>query len=141
MSYPVWPEELVQFERGGWQAAPQDGRRRSQNETGPPGFRRRFSATARRVDLALIVPQAGRARFWRFHTEDCAGGAQLFWMPDPSVSRARLLDHTGTPLLTGDGTPLLLSRLWLCLWGDQPPVESVEGDVEFRLTFSVWVMP
>ncbi len=44
------------------------------------------------------------------------------------------------PLLTGAGVPILLAARWLCLFGDTPPSEVVVG-VEFRISFSVSVMP
>lgn len=141
MSYPVWPEELVQFERSGWQSQRQDGRRRSQSEAGPPSFRRRFSSTARRVDLTLAVDANGRQIFDRFYDDDCAGGVGYFWMPDPSRHGLRLLSATGASLLTADGRPILIASRWLCTWGDEPPVESIVGDIIFRIGFSVWVMP
>ncbi len=46
----------------------------------------------------------------------------------------------GRPLLTGAGMPILLAARWLCLFGDTPPSEVVVG-VEFRISFSVSVMP
>jgi hypothetical protein len=61
-------------------------------------------------------------------------------MPDPTTDGWPLLDATGQPLLDGQGRPLLRAGTWLCLWGDQLPVETILG-IEFRKTFSVVVMP
>ena len=141
MSYPEWPAGLVQFERSGWQLQPQEARRRRQSDAGPPGFRRRFSSAARNVSLSLVVPRWDLARFWNFYREDCAAGASYFWMPDPSTDGWRLLTEAGHPVLAGGDQYLLLSARWLCSWGDDPPRESVYAGPDYRLNFSVWVMP
>lgn len=141
MSYPEWPRSLVQFERSGWQVQPQEARRKRQSDAGPPSYRRRFSAVARTVSLSLVVDRNGKAIFDRFYAETCLQGARLFTMPDPSTDGWQLLDTSGTPLLTGSGRPLLIAATWLCAFGDEPPVETMIGQVEFRKTFSVVVMP
>ena len=140
MSYLIWPKHLVQFERSAWQSQPQDARRRSQGDAGPPRFRRRFSSAARRIALSLVVSRADLASFWRFH-EACDQGAGLFWMPDPITDGWKLLTDECQPVLTHDGRPLLMSARILCAWGDEPPVESIKADTDFRVSFSVWVMP
>lgn len=141
MAYPMWPEGLAKFERSGWQLQPQDARRRRQSDAGPPGFRRRFSSVAKKVGLTLVVSRSNLARFWRFYEEDCANGSGLFRMPDPATDGWPLLTHDGVPLLTEKGQPLLIAAHWLCAWGDEPPVESVNVQTQFKVTFSVWVMP
>lgn len=141
MSYPVWPASLIRFERPGWSVQSQDARRRRGSDAGPPEFRRRFSSTAKQVRLTVVLSRDEKAVFERFYDDDCARGSGLFWMPDPSTDGWRLLGHTGTRLTTPAGAPLLLAARWLCAWGDEPPVESIAGQIEFRLAFSVWVMP
>ena len=141
MSYPVWPSNLDKFERSGWQQQPQEARRRSQGDAGPPRFRRRFSSVARNVGLTLVVSRANLSRFWNFYNEDCACGSGLFWMPDPSTDGWPLLTNDDQPVLTTTGRPLLLSARWLCAWGDEPPVETVNVQTQFKVTFKVWVMP
>ena len=141
MTYPVWPKALVKFERSGWQLQPQDARRKRQSDAGPPGFRRRFSSVARNVGLVLRVSRADLSTFWRFHNSDCSHGSSLFWIPDPSTDGWPLLTRRNAPILTADGRPLLASARWLCAWGDEPPVESVHVQTEFKLSFSIWVMP
>lgn len=141
MSYPDWPARLVQFERSGWQEQFQDARRRRQSDAGPPGFRRRFSSAAKRVGLSLIVSRADKAVFDRFYQQDCNLGAGLFRMPDPSTDGIPLLNHDGLPLLAHDGRPLLIAAYWLCSWGDEPPAVSIYAGTDFRIAFSVWVMP
>ena len=62
-------------------------------------------------------------------------------MPDPSTDGWRVLDTAGAPLLMGDGRPLLIRATWLCSFGDELPAETMVGQVEFRKSFSVVVMP
>ncbi|MDO5648867.1 hypothetical protein [Paracoccus sp. (in: a-proteobacteria)] len=141
MSYPLWPAGLTQFERQGWQAQAQDSRRKRQADAGPPSFRRRFSSAARRVSLSLIASRDQKAVFDRFYDDECANGSTLFWMPDPATDGWPVLGNDGLRLLTGDGQLLLMAARWLCAWGDEPPVETIQGDTDFRIAFSVWVMP
>lgn len=141
MTHPVWPKQLVKFERAGWQRQPQDGRRRSQGDAAPPRFRRRFSAVASNISLVLRVSRSNLTTFWRFYDQECAGGSSLFWMPDPSTDGWPMLTSDGQPMLTSDGRPILLSSRWLCTWGDETPVETVHVQTEFKLSFNVWVMP
>lgn len=135
-----WPSDLPRPERSTWQLTPQDARRKTQSEAGPPRYRRRFSSAAKMVTLSVILSRNGKAIFDRFFHEDCAEGAHLFYMPDPTTEGWPLLAANGSPLLTSDGAPILLGGRWLCAWGDQLPTETVQG-VEFKKTFSVVVMP
>ncbi|MAU43772.1 MAG: hypothetical protein CMP09_02820 [Yangia sp.] len=61
-------------------------------------------------------------------------------MPDPVTDGWPLLHETGVPLLYEDGTPILMSAQWLCVFGDEPPSETLRG-MTFTKSFSVWVMP
>lgn len=140
MSYPVWPSDLPRPERSSYQLQPQDARRKRGFESGPPGYRRRFSAVAKMVNLSLILSAHHRAVFDAFYEVACAQGASLFWMPDPTRDGWPLLATDGTPLLGPGGVPLLTSARWLCAWGDTPPIETLQG-LEFRKQFQVVVMP
>ena len=62
-------------------------------------------------------------------------------MPDPTTEGWPLLASGGEPLLTQVDQPILLAARWLCAWGDQMPVETIFGALEFKKTFSVVVMP
>lgn len=140
MSYPVWPSDLPRPERSSYQLQPQDARRKRGFESGPPGYRRRFSAVAQMVTLSLVLSFRQRAVFDAFYSDACAQGASLFWMPDPTRDAWPLLATDGTPLLGPGGVPLLTSARWLCAWGDTPPIETLQG-LEFRKQISVVVMP
>ena len=135
-----WPSDIPRPERSTWQLTPQDARRKTQSEAGPPRYRRRFSSAAKMVTLSVILSRNGKAIFDRFFHDDCAEGAHLFYMPDPTTEGWPLLAANGSPLLTSGGAPILLGGRWLCGWGDQLPAETVQG-VEFKKTFSVVVMP
>ncbi len=59
MSYPVWPSDLPRPERSSYQLQPQDARRKRGFESGPPGYRRRFSAVAQ-----MVIDAPGMGNKW-----------------------------------------------------------------------------
>lgn len=140
MTVPVWPSDLPRPTRGDYQASWQDPRIARQAETGPPGYRRRFSSVSRPVSLSIIVSRSGKARFDRFFTDDIAHGSRVFRMPDPTTDGWPLLNESGVPLLTETGAPILLSENWLCLM-TAVPVERIYAQVEFQIAFQVDVLP
>jgi len=140
MTLPAWPAELPRPMRSGYQAQNMDPRIRRSGETGPPSYRRRYSSVARRVALVIDVPRALKATFEIFHEQVLSHGALPFTMPDPTTDGWPLLMSDGTPVLTAGGVRILLARQWVCLFGEEPPVEQVIG-VRFRLEFGVVVMP
>lgn len=139
MSVAVWPDTLPCPMREGYEASRQDPRQR-RAASGPPGYRRRFSSAARLVRLTLEVSRAQKAVFDNFQRNDTRDGTLPFYMPDPTTDGWPMLTGDGTPVLTGAGAPVLLSARWLCLFGEDVPVETIIG-VRFRIAFSVAVMP
>jgi hypothetical protein len=137
----TWPNTLPKPERNTWQLQPQDARHKRQPDQGPVGYRRKFSSVAKSVALSVDLDRNQKAIFDNFYHHDCAEGVHLFWMPDPTTDGWSLLASDGRPLLTSDGVPLLLSKKLLCSFGDSVPVESISGQVHFRKTFSLQVMP
>jgi len=137
----TWPSVLPRPERSSWQRSSQEARRKTQPDNGPPRYRRRFSSAARLVTMSLILDRNERAIFDRFFAEDCAEGASLFYMPDPTTDGWPLLTASGLPMLNGADEPVLLAARWLCAWGDELPVETISGQVEFKKTFSIVVLP
>ena len=135
----TWPTTLPRPERSSWQLTSQDARRKRQSDAGPPAYRRRFSSAAKLVTLSVLLTRNQRQVFDQFFHGDCGEGSSLFHMPDPTTDGWRLLASDGRPLLSL-GTPLLLSGIWLCAWGDQLPTESIQG-TEFRKSFSIVVLP
>lgn len=140
MTIPIWPAELPRPDRDTWQRSPQDARIKRQSDAGPPAYRRRFSAVADQVSLSLTLTRDGAARFDRFYADATAGGSLPFWMPDPTLDGWELDTAEGDALTTHDGTPLLISAWWLCLFGATVPAESIIGS-EWRKTFTVVVLP
>ena len=137
---PIWPESLPRPTRSDYQASWQEARIQKQAETGPPGYRRRFSSVARPVGLSAILSRSEKGVFDTFYQHEISHGARPFWMPDPTTDGWQMLTADGMPVLTGDGAPVLLAARWLCLMG-QPPVETIYGQVEFLISFQVDVMP
>lgn len=137
----TWPSELPRPERNSWQSAPQEARRKTQSDVGPVRWRRRFSSVARSISLSVILTRDLRAVFDRFYDDDCAHGSRLFWMPDPTTDGWPMLTGDGDELLLPDGSPVLLSARWLCSWGDQLPTETIHGQVEFKKSFNITVLP
>lgn len=138
---PEWPDDLRKFERDAWQVQAVEARRKRQGEAGPPGYRRRYSSVPRLVGVSIVLSRNEKAVFDQFYHVTCAEGSRNFWMPDPSTDRWALLASDGSPMLTGDGAPILMAARWLCAWGDLLPVESMDGDVDFRKEFQVVVLP
>lgn len=141
MTIPAWPLELPRPNRSGWSAQMQDGRQHRATSGGPPGYRRRFSSSARLVGLEIDVSRREKGVFDKFFIEQTASGTTPFTMPDPTTDGWALLDESGHPLLDGDGSPILTSAIWLCLFGEAMPVEVIVVGLRFRIAFSVAVMP
>lgn len=135
-----WPKELPRPMREGYQYSNGEGRLKKRNESGPPGYRGRFSSVADDVNLTLDISRNELARFDRFYNEQVSKGAKQFLMPDPTTSGWPLLTADGAILTDHLGRPLLLEKTWLCFFGDALPSKSVIGN-RFRLSFQVSVMP
>lgn len=140
MTYPVWPSELPAPERDTWQASWSDPRRRRQGDAGPDGYRKRFSSIPRQVALSMVLNREEKARFDRFFEDELDFGIGLFTMPDPTTDGWPVLTADGQPLLMEDGTPITMAQTWLCQWGAEMPVETIQGR-EFRIRFAVEVLP
>ena len=136
----IWPSTLPRPERDSWQLQRQDARRKTQADMGPPRYRKRFSKAPKLVTLSVVLSRNQKAVFDNFYEHDCAEGARRFWMPDPTTDGWPLLTSSGQSLLTSEGEPMLLAKRWLCAWGDQTPVETLQT-LEFRKSFSIVVLP
>ena len=139
MTAPTWPASLRKPTRNDFQSQRQDGRLKKRNG-GAPGYRRRFSSTAKGVSLMVNMSRADKAVFDDFYDSVTASGALPFYMPDPLTDGWPLLSSDGQPILDGNDSPILLAGQWLCLFGDEPPIETLVGN-RFDISFSVWVMP
>ncbi len=137
---PFYPPNLPRPNRQGYQEAAQEVRLRSKNDAGPKRTRLLSSTAADPVALSMTVDRNGKQEFDNFYRVTTSRGALPFWMPDPTLDGWQMTDENGVPLLDGDGTPLLFSALWLCMFGDSTPTEQIQG-VEFVINFTVEVMP
>ncbi|MBR26590.1 MAG: hypothetical protein CML46_06570 [Rhodobacteraceae bacterium] len=137
----IWPADLPRPNRDGYQVGIEDPRLRKSAETGPPGWRRRWSSVARSVSLTVDLSRSQKAVFDQFHEEAAGYGALPFEMPDPVTDGWPLLTADGAPVLTSGGAPVLLAARWICLFGATPPVETLVRPLTFRKSFDVWVMP
>lgn len=140
MTVAIWPTDLPRPMRSGFQSQLDDPRMRKQSETGPPGYRRRFSSVARSVGMTIDVARWQKAVFDNFYEIQMSHGSLPFWMPDPLTDGWAMLTETGAPILTETGAPLLLSAQWLCLFGGSTPAETIKG-VRFRIAFTISVLP
>ena len=139
MSVPVWPTELPRPTRQGYQTQKQDGRLR-RSAGGPPGYRRRFSSTARMVNLSVELTRLQKAVFDDFLEDRTAGGSLPFYMPDPVTEGWALLTSAGVPIVSSSGAPVTLVSRLLCLFDETMPVEVFVAE-RFQISFAVAVMP
>ncbi|WP_253913351.1 hypothetical protein [Pseudoruegeria sp. HB172150] len=126
--------------RSGHQAQLQDGRQGRSAETGPPGFRKRYSSVARFVQMTIDISRSEKAYFDVFFEETIKKGTLPFTIPDPTTDGWPIGTADGTPIVTADGTPIVLSTTWLCLFADMP-AETIPGGNRFRYAFTLAVMP
>ncbi len=140
MSVAIWPQSLPRPMRSGFQSQILDPRKSKSAETGPPGYRRRFSSVAQDYAMTIDVPRSEKAVFDNFYRFETKFGSKPFWMPDPTTDGWPVLTAGGDAVLTGNGDPLLLSARWLCLFGATTPRETVKG-IRFRIAFTVTVLP
>ncbi|OJF92661.1 hypothetical protein AX761_20895 [Rhizobium sp. 58] len=140
MTYPAWPVALPRPERQSWQATPQDARRRRRSDAGPVSYRRAFSSASRMVSMSVVLLRWQKSIFETFYEETVSGGSRLFTMPDPTTDGWPMLDSNGVAILDGGGVPVLLSKSWLCTFGEPTPIETIVG-VRFRFSFAIEVMP
>nr|WP_272212408.1 hypothetical protein [Marinicella sp. W31]MDC2878323.1 hypothetical protein [Marinicella sp. W31] len=140
MTILTWPSELPKPDRDGYQRQIDDPRGERPRDTGPRGWKRRWSSVSKSVSLTIDVDRSQKAVFDRFYEDNADFGSSLFWMPDPTTDGWPLLMPDGQPLLMHDGTPLLMAARWLCLFGKPVPSETVRG-IRFKIAFNVTVMP
>lgn len=136
----VWPSDLPRPSREDFQKTWADPRIKKRADAGPSGYRRRFSSVPKLVSMSIEVNRAGKDLFEQFFEETTSFGSLPFEMPDPTTQGWALTTNDGVPILDDNGRPVLRSGTWLCLFGDQMPVETIRG-TQFRFSFSVLVMP
>lgn len=140
MTLAAWPSTLPKPNRDAHQAQLQEARLTRSAETGPPAFRRRWSAVAKTVGLAVDVDRTGKSTLDAFFETTLKHGALPFTMPDPVTDGWPLLTDGGAPVLDEGGAPVLMSAIWICKFAE-PPRETLTRPLWFRMAFSVLVMP
>lgn len=140
MTVPAWPTQLPKPERSTYQMTPGEARLKRRTDAGAPAYRRRFSGIPKLVTMSILVTRAGKSIFDLFYENDTRSGSLPFTMPDPTTDGWPLTDAAGNPLFDGAGNPLRMSGTWLCMFGDQQPIETIIGK-EFRKSFSITVLP
>lgn len=141
MTVPDWPSDLPRPTRDGYGAQRQDPRVRRDFDHGPPGWRRRFSAVGRYIQLTVILDYELKAVFDRFYIDTIAEGAGVFWMADFVEDGLPLLDEAGLVLLDESDTPILGTKIMLCQFAGEAPVEGPLQGSERAISFSVMELP
>lgn len=90
--------------------------------------------------MTVWVDRSLKGDFDVFFHEVTADGALPFTMPDPTTDTWPLLNHNGVPLLDQLSRPLLMSKIWVCFFGETTPVVTPIG-MQFKITFPIVVLP
>ena len=100
----------------------------------------RLVAEGPRRGAALIEGRIGRA-YVDLNRDPSELDPALIADLDGPVGAKTAAGYGVIPRLAGDGTPLVMGSRRLVSFGDEPPVETMHGDHEFRIAFGVVVMP
>lgn len=116
MPNPVWPVTLPQKFPLGTMEENQDGRIRTEMDTGPPKMRRRFTATIKTYTLPperFLFTEAQKTSLESFYDNTCQGGTLPFDWPEPYSGAGTLtlrfvLPLKWTSILPGENRRLRL---------------------------------
>jgi hypothetical protein len=137
----VWPEALGIPRRQTFGLAHADVRMAKTAETGPPGYRRRGGGIPKTMQVSLALDRNGIAILENFHEFELKGGTLPFWMADPMTDGIQLQDgETGEPLLTHDGQEILMSVIFLYLFGPTP-IQIGNHGTGFLASFDLVQLP
>ncbi|MEO0861539.1 MAG: hypothetical protein AAFY65_13060 [Pseudomonadota bacterium] len=136
----IWPSDLPPPTRTSFQQQPQEARLRRAAETGPPAYRRRFSAVTTNQSQMIDVTRSEKETFDTFYRDVTRSGALPFLMPDYTRDGWPLLAEDGTQLLTEPGAGVTLAAQQLVLFGAETPVQSHRG-LRYQISFSITVLP
>jgi hypothetical protein len=135
-----WPDTLPIPNRMNFQHGRQEARLKTTNDAGPPRYRLMSSAIVDPVQMTITVDRNGKEIFDAFYLVTTARGSLPFWMPDPTTDGWQILDEASETLLDENSEPLLFSEEWLCMFGDTPPAEVING-LRFDISFTIGIMP
>lgn len=141
MTLLVYPPEFPPPLMDPYQVTPGDGRKWSQPQGGPEVPRPGWSATADIVNLTTRLTRIQFGRFERFRIEETVKGLRPFLMPDPMTDGWPAHDASDDPMLEADGTPVLMARVWLCLFTKQPVTHKMLGPDSIDVAFQLAAMP
>lgn len=135
-----WPKSLPVPTLHGMAQSRQNARQERSGDTGPPRFRRRFSAVATGASMRVVATTTQTWHLEAFYAQTLQEGSLPFLMADPMRDGKPIADGNGTLLLNGDGSPLLLIRKNLCVF-DEPPSVSRLAASHNAISFSLWFLP
>ncbi len=134
-----WPSTLPNPTLGGFQHGRQNARQERTGETGPPRFRRKFTAVAEPVSMSMVLDTSQLWQLETFYIDTTQEGSLPFLMPDYLRDGKPIANEHGALLLDG-GLPLLLSVKKLCVFNDFLPKSPVSNS-RSRVSFSLWYLP
>ncbi len=135
-----WPCDLPLPTLHGVAQSRQNARQERTGETGPPRFRRKFSAASTGVQMQVVADTSQTWHLEKFYADDLQEGSQPFWMVDPMRDGKPLADETGAILLDLGDIPLLLSAKNLCVFGEPPSISRLAA-THNSISFSLWYLP
>ena len=104
---PTWPESLPQSLNVGANGKPQNGKLRSEPDTGPAKTRQRFTAVSVDYSGDMLLYGDQLQTFIAFHNDDLAMGALQFDWTDPvtnTPAKVRIKDY-GHSAIGGNEDP------------------------------------
>ena len=108
-----WPPELPDLQLLGLTEERQDGRLRSQMDTGQPKVRRRFTAVVRRFQIPTLLTGEQKIVFDDFYATILLEGSLPFTWEDPVTDAVRNFQFIEPPTFRLDlGNPNPDRRLW-----------------------------
>ena len=126
--------------RQGYALRRTDGRLMTKPERGPPRPKTMTSKQMKTAAMILDVDHDQWSRFNRFYEEETKSGSVHFAMPQPGNDGRNVLANDGSILTDQNNNPLLITATWLCMFGVNPPVDTVVG-VRWRIAFDLVVLP
>lgn len=93
---PAWPSNLPQFfQEGGYSETLPNQRIESQNDSGPPKVRRRFTTNWRPIEGDIWCTGEQAEDFEEFFEDDLAGGTLSFTWVNPITQDAQTFKFRG----------------------------------------------
>lgn len=142
MTAPVWPSSDLPtplFE--GYSTQSGDMRLKRQVESGPPGYRRRFSVNLKTVNLSIDVTVTQMLIFDYFFETTLHVGTLPFWMADPILDGAGLEDGDD-PIIDSNANEIAITVNRLYVFGnDMPRTTPFVIGGKYKIDFSLVQMP